>query len=190
VGERKVDKRYNKTEKKILKVLSEFVRKNPYTIDVRASRIAHKAKVGRATVYRHYKGANEALFLYGRKVFGKFRTRIVVMQQSGASFADLIFYIVKFMNENKDFFGMAFACGDRRVFERMMQEIGKEVADYAMMDVLEMERIKRVYYGEIYGVLDEWNQGGFCEVEMERVKTDIIYLTKHAKIRLNNICRR
>ena len=48
----------------------------------------------------------------------------------------------------------------------------------------DLERVFRVYIGEIVGLIEEWIERGFREDEMMELLDNIMYLTKTIRLRL------
>ena len=65
----------------------------------------------------------------------------------------------------------------------MIGEIKMKVISYARLPK-NSEKIFRVYISEVVGLVEEWGREGFLEVEIEKLLSEIMYLTDTMRSRL------
>lgn len=178
---RMTNKRFRKTEEAILKV---FFEGNYYMC---AKEVAEKAGVSRATVYNHHRVIKEILQDYEKYILRKYRRMIrKVTKDKGTRLARIYLRFLLFMVKEKKIFRMLIKNGRRAALEKMMFEIKIKIVNYAGLPK-NSEKIFRIYVNEVTGLMVEWGQSGFMEVEIENLLRDIMYLTDTLRNRLGQL---
>lgn len=175
---RLANKRFRRSEEAILRAF--FDGDNYISID----RMAAKAGVARSTIYHHHRAVREILPDYEKYILWQYRRMIKkVLQNERLNMNMICLKILVFVLSNKWIFEILVRGGDGRIFERMLLEI--------RADLEKMMRLPKnsgilfaVYKSEIARLMCEWGARGFNERELEKVRTEMAYLTETARARL------
>ena len=178
------NKRYRKTEEAILKVFFDENKKG-----ITMQKMARKAKVGRSTMYTHHHAIREILPDYERYIL---REYWLLMQkkikkknlQLRTLYLDTLLFILR----NRKIFEMFLELNDRDVMIRMVKKLESRIYNFARLPK-NSEKIFRIYASEIVEIVFEWGEENFSEKELEKVLSDIMYLTESSRNRLMPINR-
>lgn len=175
---RMANKRFRKTEEAILRV---FFEEDYY---VQMGEMAEKAGVARSTIYSHHRAVREILPDYEKYVLRKYRRVVRRMMKNGNVRLKRIYLsMLFFMIQEKRIFEMLIKNHRRTLLEMMIGEIKMKVISYARLPK-NSEKIFRVYISEVVGLVEEWGREGFLEVEIEKLLSEIMYLTDTMRSRL------
>ena len=173
------DLRFRKNENLILTI---FV--SEYKNDITVKKIARRAGLSRSTIYAHHHAVKEILPDYERYVLveysGLAQKRLWRRNaQLRAIFLDMLVFILR----NKKIFEMFLEFNDRAIFYKMIGKIQGKIIR-SMRLPRNCDKILKIYESEIAEVIFEWGKRGFSEKELEKVLSDIMYLTSTCKNRL------
>ena len=93
----------------------------------------------------------------------------------------LIFILV-----NKKVFIVVLRGGGKRVIEQMIDGLREKLVKIMRLSP-NQEKIFVVYKSEVVTLIEVWCQEGFNRDEIERVASEIVYLTETAKMRLGRL---
>lgn len=173
------NKRYRKTEEVILKV---FFDENERGITMQ--KMAKKAKIGRSTMYTHHHAIREILPDYERYVLREYGlTMKKKLRKKNISLKSLYLDTLLFILRNKKIFAMFLKFGDREITIKMIGRLEDKVS-IAMRFPKNSEKIFRIYASEVAEIIFEWGEKGFSDRELEKILSDIMYLTETSRARL------
>lgn len=173
------DKRYRKTEDAILKVFFKES-KNEITM----VKMAKKAGIGRSTMYVHHHAIKKIIPDYEKYILREYG--LTMRRRSRAkntTLKSLYFDTLVFILRNRKIFEMFLRFDDRDIIIKMIEKLKVEIAGFARLPK-NSEKIFKIYTGEIVEVIFEWGKKGLPENELEKVLSDIIYLTNTCRDRL------
>ena len=163
IGKKMKDRRYKKTEEKILTV---FFDEGFETM----REIAKRAGVARSTIYAHHHSVMEIL--------SDWETYILAEYQAYIRRRDY-FEIVVFILKNRQFFEVFLKFGNRGIIIKMI---------FVAWEVEKPGKVLRIVASGIAEIIFEWGERGFSEKEIERVLLDITYLSGTMKNNLRMLC--
>ena len=178
----KKDKRFWKNERAIQKA---FFRAQEV---IGAKLLAKRAKVSRATLYRHHKNVYRIMPDIEQETLNVFEQQMSeVKLKKGVKVQWLFYRMLSYIRKNRTKFRVMVQRGDERILEQMVDDLmPKIVQNYHIS--MENEEMVRVYQKEITGVIETWILDGFEKSEMS-VLRDIMYLTRTARKHLMTIGR-
>lgn len=164
------DRRYRKTEGTILEVFFGEAGNN-----ITMKKLAELAGLPRSTMYVHHHAIKEIIPDYERYVLLEYIINIKKKLKNPELkflYLDLLLFIIR----NRNIFEMFLKFGDREILVKMLEELKMVVGG--------SDRVFRIFVSEVIEIIFEWGREGFPEDELEKVLTDIMYLTNTAKERL------
>lgn len=174
------DARFRKTEEAIFRAF--FVENENKKL--KASKIAKIVGVSRATFYRHHRAVCEIIEDYERYILEKYSKLIDEIRLRGDTNLRQMYYrMLIFILQNQKIFGVLVEKKNLRLVGEMIAILRPELETEVRLPS-SLERIFRVYIGEIVGLINDWGLGGFKETEMVRLLSDMMYLTKTMRNRL------
>ena len=178
------NKRYRKTEEKILRVF--FIENKKGTT---FEKIAKRAGVARATLYSHHRAIREVIPDYRRYLLVEYSILLKkIMKRKELSLRVLYFETLLFILRNKKVFEMLVEFGDFETLVKIFSKLRLKIVASARLSKAS-QKIFRIYTSEVIGIIREWIKEGSPEKEIERVLADMIYLTETARERLMPISR-
>ena len=176
------DKRFWKNEQAIQRAFFRAKRA------IGAKLLARRAKVSRATLYRHHKNGYQIMPDIEQETLNVFEQQMSeVKLKKGVKVQWLFYRMLSYIRKNRTKFRVMVQRGDERILEQMVDDLmPKIVQNYHIS--MENEEMVRVYQKEITGVVETWILDGFEKSEMSILK-DIMYLTRTARKHLMMIGR-
>ena len=172
------NKQYRRTEEAILEVLLNS-REMPST-----GELARRARVSRATLYRHHRAIPGIVPDYEREVLKRYRRMVrKLSKQRGMKLKNVYLQTLFFVLRNRRVFEILFRYEGGRVVERMVLEDRGKIARVCRLPG-KSRKVVRIYAKEVAGVIEEWGRKGFKEEEAEKVLEEIMYLTGTMRERL------
>lgn len=167
------NRRYKKTEGAILAVFFD----NP---NCTMRQLAKRAGVARSTIYTHHHSVREIVSDCEKIILAEYE--IVVDEKMRAKkveirilYLDMLVLIIK----NRQIFEIFLKFDDREVVMKMVLKLKPKIK--------ESEKILRICASEITEIIFEWGKRGFAKKEVEKVLSDMMYLTVSARNRLGPI---
>ena len=173
------DARFRKNEEAILKAFFDCGQDR-----LSVTELARRADVDKATFYRHHKTIAQILVDYEEYILLEYEGFICgVLDKDNVSARVTYYRMLIFILKNQKIFAILL---ERQRTAAVMKMIGslvpKVVDEYRLYG--DLERVFRVYVGEIVGLIEEWTERGFREDEMMELLDNIMYLTKTIRLRL------
>ena len=171
------DRRFRKTEEAILKAFFEgggFV-----SIGV----MAEKAGVARSTFYRHHKAVRMIVPDYKRFILNRYKRNIGSLMKKRISLRTLLLRIPVFIIANKHAFKLLCRNGDKSIIRDMVFYLKPKILKAACLPE-NHETIFKVYVGEVVELIDCWMKDECEKTEMEKLVSNIEYLTETMRTRL------
>lgn len=173
-SKRMCHQRYRKTEEAILKV---FFQNNQSTM----KGIARKAGIGRATIYLHHHAIKDILPDYENYLLSEYQKFIhKKLRIKNIELKTLYFNTLIFISRNQRFFKIFIRFNRREIFFRILMILKSKIESFARLPK-NSEKIFKIYTSEISEILFEWGKKGFPDTELEKILSDIIYLTKTSR---------
>ena len=167
MGEKMKDRRYKKTEEKILTVF--------FDEDFKTMReIAKRAGVARSTIYTHHHKMMEIMPDWEEYILAEYQLMIREKMEVKSA-RSLYFEMLVFILKNRKFFEVFLRFRNREVLVKMI---------FSMWDTENSRRILRIAASEITEIIFEWGERGFSKKELEEVLADIMYFSEMIKVRL------
>ena len=171
------DQRFRKTEKALIEAL--FSNKKMLSARV----IVKRAKISRATLYRHHGSVYEIVPDYEEYILEKYnRLMRGLVRRKGLKVKTIYHQMLIFIMKNRDIFKMVVERGDGELTGRIVRKIEPKLVEVYRLPK-NSEKILVVYEKEIIGVVEGWMRGDFKEDEMV-ILGDIMYLTETMRSRL------
>jgi hypothetical protein len=162
------DKRYKKTEEKMLSVFFVYP-------DYTMRQLAKKAGVGRSTAYFHHSSVRRIVPDCEKYVLIEYRRVFKKDADIKKIFFDLLIFVLK----NRKFFELFLKFNDREILIEMLSFLRPYFRG--------SEKCFRIYVAEVTEVVFEWGRGGFSEDKISGALSDIMYLTRTAYDRLSPV---
>ena len=173
------DHRFRKTEEKILTVFFDES-KNGITM----VKMAKKAGVGRSTIYVHHHAIREIMSDWERYILAEYRLILRKrIKKDRAALKKMYFDMLIFILRNQKAFGMFLRLNNREVMKKMLDALEPKIR-ILMRLPKNSRKIFRLYESEVIEIIVEWGEKGFSEERIEKVLSDIMFLTKTARDRL------
>lgn len=164
------DGRFLLREKKIQKVLNSLPNSGPVVCMTNA-KFAKRAKIGRATFRRHYKGIEEAFCVQRREIFQDFRREAKNYQ--GCAVNKILRFILIFIYQHKSYFRNDLFHCDSWVLKRMFEFFKVEICDEKgiMSDDFDF------YVHKIEFFIKKWGKNGFDFEDIANVLREMLTVT-------------
>lgn len=173
------DARFRKNEEAILKAFFDCG-SSKYSV----AGIARRARIDRATFYRHHKTVYEIVPDYEKVILARFNQFLQgISGREDMTLRTVYYRLLVFILKNRVVFVMFIK--ERRIgvigdmIKILIPKVGEECRLFG-----DLGRVFRVYIGEIVSLIVEWGEDGFQEKEIMRLLDDIMYLTKTIRGRL------
>lgn len=150
--------RSKKTEEMILTV---FFNHPEYTM----CQIAKKAGVARSTVYNHHHSVRQIIPDCESYILAEYEQTL----KKNAEIKIFYFNVLIFIIKNRQFFEIFLKFNDRKILIEMLSCLKPR------FDV--PERNFQIYVAEVVEIIFEWGKSGFSESEIDKIVSDIVYLT-------------
>ena len=178
IGNREKDQRYQKNEEAIM---SAFFRAQK---GLNGKQLAKAARVSRATLYRHHKGAQAVMSDIEQMILEAYKKDIAKVMNRGK--LRVMFYrMLLFIEGHQKEFELIENRGDERALEEMVLELVPQVVRKYKIPA-KYEEVLRIYEKEVTAVVETWILAGFSTSDMGVLK-DIMYLTRSLRERLVKI---
>lgn len=173
---RMMDKRFRQTEETLFRIVCAE------TEGVDVGKMIEEAGISRTTFYRHHSAPYNIVLDYEDFVYDYYRS--LVRNYDKETSAKKIFYqTAVFVRRHEEVIDLVVERGGERIFKRMMGEVLPQIAEEYEFSG-SCVKMKEVYLGEIVGILKGWWCNEFCDKEIGRVVSDLMFLTRTAKKRL------
>ena len=173
------DRRFRKTEEKILAV---FFGKNRNGITM--VKMAKKAGVGRSTVYVHHHAIREIMSDWEKYILAEYKLNLRKrIKKDKVLLKNLYFDTLIFILRNQKAFRMFLKFDNRGVMKKMLDVLEPKI-QILMRLPKNSRKIFEIYESEVTEIIFEWGEKGFPEEKIEKVLSDIMFLTKTARDRL------
>lgn len=177
------NKRFRKTEEAILEAFFKCEG------GIETNRMAHKARVARATVYYHHAAVREILPDYKKYIIGKYgRIMRPILEKSQVRMRNIYLMNLTFIVAHRRIFLIFMKVRDREVMWEMINRLRGRVERFARLPK-NSEEMFRVYRGEIIELLEGWGERGFGEEEMPDMLDKVMYLTETMRERLKPLMK-
>ncbi|MBR3329568.1 hypothetical protein IKG29_03555 [Candidatus Saccharibacteria bacterium] len=178
---RLANKRFKRTEEAILRAF--FESDNFISIE----EMARRAGVARSTIYVHHRMVREIIPDYERYILRKYQRMIrEVLTGRDCGVYSMMTKVLIFILVNKKVFIVVLRGGGKRVIEQMIDGLREKLVKIMRLSP-NQEKIFVVYKSEVVTLIEVWCQEGFNRDEIERVASEIVYLTETAKMRLGRL---
>ena len=175
------DKRFKKSEEEIFEAI--FDQDNLPDVNL----VAKKTKLSRSTLYRHHKILYNITTDYERYILRKFSyTMRRVIFGRGVKLKNIFYKMLVFIMNHKKIIKALIKRNRTAIFEKMLEKLKKKIIKSCDLPK-KSDKIFKIYAMEVAGVIEEWGEKDFCEEEIEKVLSDIMYLTDTIKVRLRPI---
>lgn len=173
------DARFRKNEEAILKAFFDCGRDR-----LSVTELARKADVDKATFYRHHKKIYGIVTDYEEYILIEYESFMCEMLNKNNVSIRVIYYrLLIFILKNQEAFAIFLENQRMAIIMKMVGGlVPKLKEEYKLYGNL--ERVFRVYVGEIVGLIEEWIERGFRDDEMMELLDNIMYLTKTIRLRL------
>lgn len=176
------DRRFRTTEEAILGAF--FEGGENFNIGV----VLRRAKISRATFYRHHKTVYDVVPDCEEYVLGEFNKMIEsVLLDEKIGMRTIYYKMLGFIMNNREIFSVVVNNDRRRALKAMINSFELKIALICGLPS-NGHKILNIYKNEVIGVLEEWIRSGFCEGEAD-VMEDIMYLTETVKFRLGKLMK-
>ena len=173
------NKSYRRTEEVILRVFLEE-KKNDTTM----IKMAKKVGVCRATMYAHHHAIREMIPDYRRYMLVEYgRLMRKKMRRKNLPLKVMYFETLLFILRNRRIFEVLIEFGDTDTLVKMLEKLRPKITSVTRLPK-KSEKIFRIYVSEVVEIIVEWQEKRFSEKEIDRVFSDIMYLTNTARSRL------
>ena len=172
------DKRFKKSEEEIFEAI--FDQDNLPDVNL----VAKKTKLSRSTLYRHHKVLYNITTDYEKYILRKFSCVMRCATFGRRVKLKNVFYkMLVFIMNHKKIIKALIKRNRTTIFEKMLERLKGRIIKSCNLPK-NSEKIFKVYTMEVVGVIEEWGEKDFCQEEIERVLSDIMYLTDTIKTRL------
>ena len=173
------DARFRKNEEAILKAFFDCGQDR-----LSVTELARRADVDKATFYRHHKTIAQILVDYEEYILLEYEGFICgVLDKDNVSARVTYYRMLIFILKNQEAFAIFLEDQRMAIIMKMVGVLVPRLKEeYKLYGNL--ERVFRVYIGEIVGLIEEWIERGFREDEMMELLDNIMYLTKTIRLRL------
>lgn len=169
----KRNQRYKKTEEKILAV---FFSGSGCTMQ----KLAKRAGIARSTIYTHHRSMKQIIPDCEKMILEEYEVIVGKKLRKNTTdlrklYLDTLIFIVK----NRQVFEMIFKFEKRDIVMKMLLKLRPKIR--------EQEKIFRICIAEVAEIIFEWGERGFPEREIEKILSEVVYLTTTARHRLTPI---
>lgn len=171
MGEKMKDRRYKKTEERILTV---FFDERFETM----REIAKRAGVARSTIYTHHHKAVEILPDWEAYILAEYQLSIKRKIET-RSVKSLYLETLVFILKNRKFFEVFLKFDDREIIIKMI---------FMIWNVEKSNKVLRIIASGVVEIIFDWAERGFSKKELEKVLSEIMYLSETIKGKLDPLC--
>lgn len=176
------NRRFFKNENLILDI---FIRE--YKNGITTKKIAKKAKLSRSTIYVHHHAIKEIIPDYERYILSLFSSTIKKkLHRRSTHLKTLYLEMLLFILRNKKIFKMFIKFDDREIIVKMIGKLNSKIISTVRLPK-SSKKILKIYAGEVAELIFAWGRADFPKNELERVLSDIMYLTNTCSTRLTPI---
>ena len=175
------NKRFRKTEQAIF--IAYYTLKDYPT----ARKLAKRAHISRATLYRHHTNPTKIPRNYEEYLLATY-SRIIhrLINKDQATLKVLFLRTLIFISINDKVFGFLFLDGHQDIIKKMFRKLKKRVLQEWNM-AGNLEKLYIVYENEVVGVIEAWHQKDFSKKYLAATLDDILFLTKTSPHRLSRL---
>lgn len=148
-----------------------------------AKKIAQRAKISRATLYRHHRKVAKIPEDYEKYLLEKYHKTMRGFVKKEAKIRILYFRALVFMMNNKDIILALFQEGRKEIIKNMADRLKDRVVNEWKIGG-DLSKMFSIYKNEIVGVIEDWAEQDFSEKKLNKTLDDIVYLTQTARQRL------
>ena len=171
------DRRFKRTERAIF---IAYYKMCDYPI---AKRIARKAKISRATFYRHHQTASSIPRDHEEYLFKTYTTQMKKYLKKPSNLQTIFLRFLVFLSSNKEVIKLLLCDGRKETIKKMINHL-KPVIICSWRFAGNLDNAYNVYENEVLGVIEFWGQKDFAVTKLSKILSEILYLTKTASERL------
>ena len=148
-----------------------------------AKRIAKRAKISRATFYRHHQTASNIPRDHEEFLFRAYTTQMKKYLKKSSSLQTIFLRLLVFLSSNKEVIKFLLNDGRKEIIKKMINHL-KPVIICNWRFAGNLDKAYNVYENEVLGVIEFWGQRNFAVTNLSKVLDEILYLTRTASERL------
>lgn len=146
--------------------------------------IARRARVARSTFYKHHKTPQSIPGDYEKYLLEAFSRRIrLFLKKKDISLRLLFFRLLIFVHNNRKIFQMLFMSQHKEIIKKMIDRLEVQIS-VAWRYAYRPNKLYDIYKNEFLGIIEIWSKTNFSIKELDKILSDILYLTKTAPKRL------
>ena len=152
-----------------------------------AGLLVRKARISRATLYRHHKTVTRIIPDYKKEVLAKYGGMLRgLSHQKNTQVRKICLRTLIFVMANRRIFKILLRYDGGAVIEKMvLKSKSKLQSTYHLPK--NPDKMLKVYTKEVAGIIEEWGRRGFCEDGMDITLVKIMYLTDTMRQRLGPV---
>ena len=149
--------------------------------------LVRKARISRATLYRHHKTVTEIIPNYKREILIKYGDMMRgISHQKNTQVRKICLRTLIFVMANRRIFKILLRYDGGAVIEKMvLKSKNKLQSTYHLPK--NPDKMLKVYTKEVAGIIEEWGRREFCEDGMNVTLDKIMYLTDTMRQRLGPV---
>lgn len=172
--------RFRKTEEAIFGAFFS----ESHEVGLSVDGLTKKIGINRTTFYRHHRAACKVVEDYEKYILEKYEELLRGIENRGdLTLRKLYYEILVFILRNQRVFEVLIKRRDLRIIEGMVVLLRPGIGD-AVEILGRVDRVFRVYTGEIVGLIEDWGIRGFEGKEVVVLLDNIMYLTETSGARL------
>ena len=173
--ERKMsNKRFYKTEHAIL--IAYYTLRDYPT----AKKLAKKAHISCATLYRHHSGVYAIPTDYEEYLLATYKKTIRGLLRRNTGIKTVFLRTLVFISSNHLIFIVLFRDGHSGAVKKMIELLKERVIEEWHLGG-DIDKIYSVYQHEVLGVIEVWSKQKFTTKQLDSILSDILYLTNAAR---------
>lgn len=165
------NKKFRKTENAIFIAYYKF-RDYPS-----AKTLARRAKISRATLYRHHSSPQSLSKDYEKYLLDAYAKKIKKLLKRNPPLKTLFLRTLVFIHNHRLILKALFKEDHKEIIKKMLDKLKDRILkewNYAG----NTDKLYKVYQNEILGIIEAWGKNDFSVKETTSVLSDILYLTK------------
>ena len=168
------NKRFRETEQAIF--IAYYTLKDYPT----ARKLAKRAHISRATLYRHHSGVYAIPIDYEKYLLATYKKAIGRLLRKNAGIKTVFLRTLVFISNNRMVFIVLFRDGHSNAVKKMIELLkGRVLEEWHLGG--DVDKIYNVYQYEILGVIEVWSKQKFATKQLDSILSDILYLTNAAR---------
>ena len=168
------NKRFRKTEQAIF--IAYYTLRDYPT----ARKLAKRAHISRATLYRHHSGVYAIPIDYEKYLLATYKKAIGGLLRKNAGIKTVFLRTLVFISNNRMVFIVLFRDGHSNAVKKMIEFLkGRVLEEWHLGG--DVDKIYNVYQYEVLGVIEVWSKQKFATKQLDSILSDILYLTNTAR---------